>query len=184
MPGAALSRRCSYVEAGWRCRRVGFGNPPLCRSHYAALELALDGQDPLRGLLEAFDRYLARQPGLGAGLTAAVDWLRGDGPPPGSSAPPSAASASPRRWSGNGRTAPASHPFHPPPRAPEPPQAPGPDAREVMGFAPGARLTSDAVKRRRRELARIFHSDGGGNEESMRRVNVAADALLRELRGR
>jgi len=65
----------------------------------------------------------------------------------------------------------------PPPRR----GAPAEDPRTVLGFPPSAKLTRQDVKKRRRELARIFHGDAGGYDDAMKRVNLAADALLAHL---
>lgn len=71
----------------------------------------------------------------------------------------------------------------PPPRTP-PRSAPPPpeDPRVVLGFPPAAKLTVAMVKERHRQLAMLMHSDQGGNDESMRRLNLARDTLLKELR--
>lgn len=78
-------------------------------------------------------------------------------------------------------------PGSPPPRTharPKPPSDPEPkpdNPRVVLGFALDAKLTEKMIRDRRKELARIFHSDTKGNEESMKKVNIAADALLKEV---
>lgn len=57
------------------------------------------------------------------------------------------------------------------------------DPRLVMGFSPGQKLTEPLIKRRKRELAAIFHPDRkSGCTESMSRVNRAAEQLLGKLR--
>ena len=67
----------------------------------------------------------------------------------------------------------------PPTRAQTMPHA---DARTILGLPPApAPLTAAQVKERHRALALLFHSDTGGNDEAMRRANLARDALLREL---
>jgi hypothetical protein len=66
-------------------------------------------------------------------------------------------------------------------KAPQAPPQTKEDPRIVLGFPPNQALTQDQIKKRRRELARILHSDQGGNDESMKRLNSAADALLSQL---
>lgn len=55
------------------------------------------------------------------------------------------------------------------------------DPRLVMGFPPGTALTRPMVKKRQRDLAALYHPDKGGSTEAMQRLNLAAEALLREL---
>lgn len=50
-----------------------------------------------------------------------------------------------------------------------------------MGFSPGQPLTRAIVKKRRNELAGLFHPDRGGSDAAMQRVNAAADQLLAQL---
>lgn len=69
------------------------------------------------------------------------------------------------------------------PRAPSQPQQPRQeDPRVILGFPPDAKLTPEIVKQRRKDLANLFHPDHGGSVEAMRRVNMAADALLASLK--
>ena len=75
----------------------------------------------------------------------------------------------------------------PPPPRQAPRQAsrqapPQEDPRVVLGFPTNAKLTAQAVKERHRQLAMLMHSDQGGNDESMRRLNLARDNLLKGLR--
>jgi len=49
-------------------------------------------------------------------------------------------------------------------------------------FEPGEQLTAERVKARKRELASLCHPDKqGGSISAMKRVNEAADALLKSL---
>lgn len=74
-------------------------------------------------------------------------------------------------------------PKGPPPPGPRPPQQrPGEDPRTVLGFGATVALTIGMVKERRKKLAGLYHPDQGGSDEAMRRINAAADALLKELR--
>lgn len=73
-------------------------------------------------------------------------------------------------------------------RGPEPPprhRAPNPvhtpefgRACRALEFAEGERITEKAVKDKRRELAKKYHPDRGGDTERMAEINFAADYLL------
>jgi len=67
----------------------------------------------------------------------------------------------------------------PPPPPPKPEEKE--DPRMVLCFGPDEQLTEEKIKARRRELAKIVHTDKGGDTEAMQRINVAADALLKEI---
>lgn len=54
--------------------------------------------------------------------------------------------------------------------------------RSILGFGPSEPLTKDVVKKRHRAYAAIVHPDKGGSTEIMQRYNVAAAALLKELK--
>lgn len=62
-----------------------------------------------------------------------------------------------------------------------PPPAAAPDARSVMGFGPDEELTAEKVKRRYHELARVFHSDAGGHDSAMARLNRAREELEKQF---
>ena len=67
---------------------------------------------------------------------------------------------------------------------PPPPPRPTPlleDPRIILGFPPNLQLTETMIKKRRRELAAIYHSDHGGSEEAMKRLNSAVSQLLAQL---
>lgn len=55
------------------------------------------------------------------------------------------------------------------------------DWRRVMEFGPEARPELRTVKQKYRELSRIHHADMGGNEDEMKRINIAWEAAQREL---
>lgn len=78
---------------------------------------------------------------------------------------------------------PQAQPQTPPPRPrPAPRVNPLVEARVVMHFGPAEKLTREAVKRRRRDLAAMVHPDKpGGSVDAMKRINAAADALLKGL---
>jgi hypothetical protein len=188
-------RRRSPLPACTYCERSGLGDPPLCRRHYEAVHYGGDNVPNL-----AFDEFdeLLQHPyaqsflaGLGYRLGEVFgSWVdrgrygppaapipRASGPDSGFAAqwPPASASAR----NGRARRRPEPEPeIEPPP----PPSAPEP--REVLGFAANQRLTVADVEKRRRELAAIFHPDKPlGSNETMRKVNAAADALISQLGG-
>jgi hypothetical protein len=51
-------------------------------------------------------------------------------------------------------------------------------ARRVLGFSDLESLTEEAVKERRRKLAKKHHPDHGGSVAMMARINDAADVLI------
>ncbi len=56
------------------------------------------------------------------------------------------------------------------------------EARVTLGLDPEERLTEARIKARRRALAAIYHPDQeGGSTSAMKRVNEAADILLKSL---
>jgi hypothetical protein len=59
-----------------------------------------------------------------------------------------------------------------------PPDVPG-DARRLLGL--GDAPDAEDVRAARRRLAKHLHPDAGGDDAAMRRVNAAADVLLRAL---
>jgi hypothetical protein len=61
------------------------------------------------------------------------------------------------------------------------PKAPSEDPRVVLGFKPEEPLTEEKIKKRQKELAKILHSDKGGYDRSMSRVNEAVEQLLKTL---
>ena len=75
----------------------------------------------------------------------------------------------------------APRPQRPTPKRPGPPP-PKEDPRQVLGFGPQVKLTVEIVKERRKQLAKVFHPDlMGGDNTAMQRVNSAAEVLLRDL---
>ena len=56
------------------------------------------------------------------------------------------------------------------------------DPRLILGFRPGEKITVEVVKQKRKELAKKLHSDFGGSDVLMQKVNVACDKLLKELK--
>lgn len=169
-----MANRCAFKDGQRRCSRNGFGNPPLCRSH--AIQVNLDGkrvefpeESPLFGLLDMADRMFASSNNETVQQVRNIfgEFLAGT------------ANAS------NARQVPPPHEQEPRRRAPRTPP-PAPDAPEdprvVLMFEPGEQLTAARVKARKRELASLCHPDKqGGSVRAMKRVNEAADALLKSL---
>lgn len=147
--------RCSAWEGDRQCRRNGEGRLALCRIHQIALE-----DDPLD---EVFDR-------LNEVTSDGVDRL-----------------IQGVRSVFDRFTQPQMRPTHargpqPRPRPATPPPPPvQDDPRVVLGFGPGVKLTKALVKERQRALASLMHSDVGGSDEAMKKINVAAKKLLESL---
>lgn len=53
--------------------------------------------------------------------------------------------------------------------------------RTVLGFPDAVRPSSDLVRARHRELAKMAHSDVGGTDEAMAAINAARDQALAEI---
>lgn len=203
MPGARNTRRCSYVDGDKRCRRNGFGNPPICRQHAAMLAAGLEAPagDPLVDLLGDGDRWTSRQRdpliAAAAGIVGVVlsGILTGRYQQPrdpfpfgplgpqvgavfGANHPFSRAAAGTPPPNGGRR-----HPRPPPPRPSDPPPPdPIQRAREVLNFEPAEPLTRELINARRRALATLYHPDRqGGSTTAMQRINQAADLLLAKV---
>ena len=169
------TRRCTFRDGSRRCVRNGYGDPPLCRAHavYAIVEgEEIDGSEsPLPDILDFADRIMSRsQDELVKGVRDFLGDMLAD-------------TANPPRSRPRQRARPRPEP--PPPREPPPPPPPPPpideDPRDVLGFAPTLNLTKELVKKRQRELARLYHPDQGGSLKAMQRVNDAAEKLLAML---
>ena len=158
-----MANRCAFKDGGRRCGRNGFGNPALCRAH--AIQATVDGKQiefsedsPLFEILNMADRAFSRS---NNDFLKQVGNLFGE------------------MLSGAAHQTRVPEPE--PQKAPEPPQ-PLEDARVVLGFAPDEQLTASSVKARKKQLARIFHPDQPtGSLHAMKRVNEAADKLLKDL---
>lgn len=162
-----MASRCAFKDGQRRCSRNGFGNPPLCRSH--AIQVSLDGKNvafpeesPLFGLLDMADRMFSTSNNETVQQVRNIfgEFLAGTAN------------------SSNARQVP------PPrePRTPPPPASAAEDPRVVLMFEPGEQLTVERVKARKRELASLCHPDKqGGSIRAMKRVNEAADTLLKSL---
>jgi hypothetical protein len=179
-----------------RCRRIGYGNPPLCRHHRIVIEAELEADDPLDDLLGDVDRWISQKRGPEADLLQGLMSVLGTVVLP--RILHSQQQAAYQRARMAGARARRRHPgreipFPPPPPPPppfdwQPPPAPDPvrqglvKARQVLNFEPNEALTAEAINKRRRELARVYHPDRpNGSKEAMQRINEAADDLLANL---
>jgi hypothetical protein len=162
--------RCAYVEGRRRCARAGRGDPPLCPTH----EVLLDEPPPL-SLDDVLDDLFGRAEDLAVRMANKMKRdLRG------LARQPAVRVAAERAAAPQPRVRPHQPPRRPPP-SPQRPSIPEPDPRDVLGFAPGAKLTREIVKSRQRELAKIFHPDRQGSTAAMQRLNSATKKLLETL---
>ena len=61
-------------------------------------------------------------------------------------------------------------------------RGPGPKPwREVLGIKPETQVTPELIRERKIALARIHHTDVGGNDTMMAEINAAADRAIQEL---
>jgi hypothetical protein len=165
------SPRCIYIEGVRQCTRVGYGDPPLCRAH----ELVVEQEE--YDELDVIDDIAER---INDGVERFADRIRSFFDQRQVPVPPM-----PIRPVGR-RPQPPPNGRRPPPPPPRQPQKQPPptqiEARQVLGFSPELKLTRELIKERKRALAVIFHPDkAGGSVEAMRRVNAAADSLLKGL---
>jgi hypothetical protein len=195
-----MPRTCVYIDdRGRRCKKPGEGQPALCARHWSIVH-----DEPLSPIdtpiveaafhrvmeTPAFHQVVGSVSGLADRLGHYVDRVVSKDPAVQQAAfdeglafitalRDRARAAQPPRRAAEGTPPPRSAP-PPPPRRPPPPD-PLAEARRVLGFAPGAPLTKDDVKDRQRSLAKRHHPDRGGNPEIMKRINIAADAILKTL---
>lgn len=171
--------QCAYKEGRRRCRRNGTGNPPLCAAHRTVIvdaaasagaggvqqalhELMSNGRVSKKTLERALGDVLA---GFGIGVGGATFT-----PPAGMNLPPN--------WRERMHTAPPPPPID---LAAERRKRAVAEARRTLGFGPGEVVTEEAIKARKRELAKRYHPDRGGDPSQMARVNDAADVLLKAV---
>jgi len=179
-------QRCSMYDGNKQCKKLGEGNPPICDDHYEAMEEEEeDAEDPVEHAVNVVTSHPQVQ-GLFAYIAAGVDriahtvdgisrgeWPRGRGR---SSVDPDEPS---QRRQHDGNNPGRQPPPQPPPRRQAPPKE---DPRVIFGFPAGEVLTREKIKKRHRDLAKILHSDKGGSDESMKRLNAARDQLLAQVK--
>lgn len=158
-----MADRCSFKGGGRRCSRNGTGSPVLCRAHKihnsveedssGFLDLLGLADDVFRPSNEEFTGQVGKL--FGAFLTGAAVY--------------EAAKAGSKAGRGSVTS-------------PQPEATPVDNPRRVLGFEPAESLSKESIKTRKRELAKVFHPDKPmGSVSAMKRVNEAADALLKEL---
>lgn len=192
-PPRPQTARCRFADDRiGRCRSIATVDG-FCHYHARELEENLAGASPFESLLEVasgalgqvFGRKRPRpedlQAMIEAGIGLAAEHLRAraaarsiPGPtpqPPRPGAPPPRAQQAPPR---GGRVAPEAIAARKANIA----------ARGILGFEPDEAITEEAIKTRRRELARVWHTDNAAGkvdptrEAMMRKINAAADLLL------
>lgn len=174
----AMANRCAYKDGGRRCSRNGFGNPALCKAH--SIQTVIDGEQveglpedsSLFELLGLADRMFSRSENETVQQVRSIfgEFLAG------AANSSNAAHQVPHQRG----------PSRPPPRQspPRPPQGRerAGECRAILGLEPREQLTEARIKARKRELAKIYHPDReGGSPTAMKRVNEAADYLLKSL---
>lgn len=181
------SDRCVFKQGRLRCRNRGTGDPPLCEAHLIVVAETTRPRQPAEVLLESLGNFLSGKPinaeaTIGAAKTIFEAWAIGGGvadgyyPPvnggPGPSWIPGGA------WRPSGRGSQAPDPIAAQRRRVEI------EARSVLGFGPNEPLTEEAIKDRRRTLAKRNHPDAGGSAKQMAIINDAADVLIESLDGK
>lgn len=193
-PRSRLVPRCVYKPAqGRRCPHPGVGNPPMCFQHFAVAQFD-DGEadegargQPVADIVDAVLDHPKVQNIFSAILQRMDHGIRRAERPedsPHYRGPDAAYDAEwpPRpRQQQRRRQQQQQQQRRRRPGRPKPPESTE-DPRMVLGFGPQVRLTTALIKDRQRRMAAMVHPDVGGSEEAMRRVNIAADALLSQLR--
>jgi len=156
----------------------------FCQYHAREIEEDLERASPLQSIEALFAPLINRFRGnpemqtlVEAGAGAVGDYVRArfQGRPPGVPVGPSPPGSPPRPGA--------------PPRARVPPEAIAARkaniaARGILGFEPDQALTVEAIKKRRQELARLYHPDAAGGqkdatrEQMMLGINNAATLLI------
>ena len=174
-----MARRCSAItDRGSPCRNTGTGNPPLCHVHEALYEEGEDDEGEADAVVAATNAILdhPQAQGVISKFNGLLDRVGGWFERAGTGQAPVGSATRPQPHAPRGQPPPPPPPRQPPPRR----EAPI-DARKILGFAPGLKLTVEMVKERRKDLAKLYHPDRGGHPEQMKTINAAADALLKEI---
>lgn len=196
-------RKCTYLVRGRMCAKPGSGNPPLCDDHYdelhgpqqgAAEEMVdefldevLDNRE-VQGVLGKVSSFIDKFSYLvdraatpktplerREAVRDAFQATRG-------AAARVAAAKSAKRASGAPGANGGAQGGHKSPPPPMPRRPVGDDPLVVLGFPASTVLTVEMVKSRHKQLAVIYHSDRGGSDESMKRLNAARDQLLARIK--
>lgn len=185
--------RCAYREGRQQCRRIGYGNPPLCDPHRALIEDQANAPSLAASLGTIVGKFIRGEPITKDDLRGAfVDGMRGgvrrhddpraDDPraarePVGDGFDWAYEQLKRRQAQQQAEAAAAAA------RAAAALETTKKAIRE-LGFKPNQTLTIEMVNKRRRELARKHHPDRpGGSVEKMQKVNAAADHLVAVLEG-
>lgn len=156
-------KRCSFEDEDGRCKRLGEGTPPLCPDHD---EVEFDEEYEYAPLVDTIisnpriDKLVGKAGGILDALAGLID-RAGQVGDKGTVPPKAGARPAPR-----------------PPRV-----APADDPRTVLHFGSKDVLTREIIKKRHVALAQMIHPDHvGGSDEAMRKLNVARDQLLKEVK--
>lgn len=140
----------------------------------------MEATDPMGRLFEAADRWLSKQPALrdlGGALGEAINQRTG------SMLRDRVAQLEAQLSQARMREAQQHVPQHRPrPQAVKPPTRRRVDPRQVLCFPPDVPLSAGQIRERRKQLAALAHPDKPlGSEAAMKRINMAAQALLAKL---
>jgi hypothetical protein len=169
--------QCRYADGAQRCRSIATVDG-FCVPHLRAIEQGITQRSPLEDLIDGLFgvRRVSRQRMAEAGVQVVHEQLRTRFPgvfAPGAVPGEAPAGAPPR---GRPRVSPEAIERRKKILA----------ARGVMGFPPddppGMPLTEDAIRKKRQQLARLYHDDGRSKDDvradMMRKVNEAAEILI------
>lgn len=191
--------RCTFKEGGRRCPRNGDGNPPLCPPHRIAVLRAAQPKSPAEVIADAAINFLQGKPINRDATLGAVEDLASQWSGMGADYRPDMFDGAGedrthrRAQAGADSAAPwwveqlKQHKAQAGRQRPQPAPQQDPKiaeriaARQTMGFQPSDQLTEEAIKDRKKLLARKHHPDRGGSVERMSAINAAADVLLEAL---
>jgi hypothetical protein len=196
--------KCTYIlRSGKKCPKTGEGNPPLCNKHYndmldAEEEDAEDDGPPdgagffdprTMEYVEEVVEIVVEHPkvqGVFNRATSIIDRFANivDRATTGRRAPdePPPPNREERRDQRHQRQQQRQQHRPPPPQDDKATQLR--DAFMVFGWDGRRTYTEVEVKKRKQELARVYHPDlsSSGSAEMMKRINSAADTLIQNLK--
>lgn len=156
-------RRCEYEDNRGRCRRLGVGDPALCPDHE---EVEFESESEYAPIIDTVlqnprvDKIVSKAGGILDALAGLIDRATqkvAETPIPTSG--PSGRARRPVR------------------------EVPKDDPRTVLHFGSKDILTREIIKKRHVQLAQMIHPDhAGGSDEAMRKLNVARDELLKQIK--